>query len=107
MRGAIFLCSLAWAAATAAVEAPEFDTRSTDAAPCGTGAPPPGHPLPEVRPPSGGLTLTVRQDGNRLCYVANGIADAPVIRVRLGAELTVALQNEITDPAAIGAVSGP
>ena len=77
------------------------------AAPCGTGTPPPGHALPEVRPPSGGITLTVRQDGNRLCYVANGNADAPVIRARLGSELTVTLVNEITDPAAIDGVSGP
>ncbi len=51
--------------------------------------------------------LTVRQDGNRLCYVANGSADAPVIRVRQGADLTVTLRNEISDPAAIDDVSGP
>jgi FtsP/CotA-like multicopper oxidase with cupredoxin domain len=56
---------------------------------------------------SGGITLTVRQDGNRLCYTVNGNADAPVIRVRLGSELTVTLDNEITDPGAIDAVSGP
>jgi FtsP/CotA-like multicopper oxidase with cupredoxin domain len=49
----------------------------------------------------------VRQDGSRLCYVADGNADAPVIRVRLGAQLTVTLANEITDPGAIDAVSGP
>ncbi len=61
----------------------------------------------EVRPQSAGITLTVRQDGNRLCYVANGDADAPVIRVRLGSELTVTLSNEITDPRAIESVSGP
>ncbi len=60
-----------------------------------------------MRPTADGLTLTVRQDGNRLCYVADGSADAPIIRVRRGAELTVTLQNEITDPAAIDAVSGP
>ena len=107
MSGAMLLCSLIWAAAAAASEVQEFDARSTSAAPCGSGTPPPGHALPEVRPPSSGMTLTVRQDGNRLCYVENGIADAPVIRVRLGTELTVTLDNEITDPAAIDAVSGP
>jgi len=107
MCGALLLCSLASADASAAAGAPEFDARSTSAAPCGTGTPPPGHTLPEVRPQSDGITLTVRQDGNRLCYVANGSADAPVIRVRLGSELTVTLKNEITDPGAIDGVSGP
>jgi FtsP/CotA-like multicopper oxidase with cupredoxin domain len=88
-------------------EAAKFDPRSTAAAPCGVGTPAPGHALPEVRPAQDGLTLTVRQDGNRLCYVANGSADAPIIHVRLGTDLSVTLQNEITDPAAIDAVSGP
>ena len=61
-----------------------------------------------ISPPGGvALTLTVRQDGSRLCYVVNGSADAPVIRVRQGAELTLTLRNEITDPTAIDAVSGP
>ena len=104
--GAILLCSLALAGATAAAEAPGFDTHSTSAAPCGTGTPPPGHLAPEVRPRADGITLAVRQDGNRLCYVANGNADAPVIRVRLGSELKLTLENEITDPEAIDAVSG-
>jgi FtsP/CotA-like multicopper oxidase with cupredoxin domain len=107
VRGTVLLCSLLWTAAAAAVEYRAFDARSTSVAPCGTGTPPPGHTMPEIRASSGGITLTVRQDGNRLCYVENNIADAPVIRVRLGTELTVTLQNEITDPAAIDAVSGP
>jgi len=84
-----------------------FDPRSTRAAPCGVGVPPPGHVLPELRPPPGGITLTVRQDGNRLCYVVKGSADAPVIRVRQGSELTITLRNEITDSAAIDAVTNP
>lgn len=107
MCGAFLLCSLALADVVAGADASVFDARSTGAAPCGTGTPPPGHTLPEVRPQSAGITLTVRQDGNRLCYVANGNADAPVIRARLGSELTVTLANEITDPAAIDGVSGP
>ncbi|HEY4338931.1 MAG TPA: multicopper oxidase family protein [Steroidobacteraceae bacterium] len=90
-----------------AAEPPPFDPSSTAAAPCGTGVPPPGHASPVIRPGREGLTLTVRQDGSRLCYVANGSADAPVIRVRQGAELTITLRNEITDPGAIDAVSGP
>lgn len=84
-----------------------YDPYSTPFAPCGLGTPPPGHVPPEVRPGRRGVTLTVRQDGNRLCYVVNGKADAPIIRVRLGSTLTVTLRNEITDPAAIDAVSGP
>lgn len=43
---------------------PPFDPRSTQAAPCGVGVPPPGHVVPELRPPPDGVTLTVRQDGN-------------------------------------------
>ena len=101
---AIF-ASIALAACT------RFDPRSTVAWPCGVGIPPPGHVLPEIpsepRSPSDPITLTVRQDSNRLCYVANGSADAPVIRVRQGSELTVALRNEITDPATIDAVTAP
>lgn len=93
------------AAAEADTPAP-FDPHSTDAAPCGIGTPPPGHAMPELGTTPDGITLTVRQDGNRLCYVANGSADAPVIRVRQGADLTITLQNEITDPQAIDAVTG-
>ncbi len=107
MCGAFLFCSLSLGDAGARAEAPVFDAQSSNAAPCGAGTPPPGHSLPEVRPQSEGITLTVRQDGNRLCYVANGSADAPVIRVRLGSELTVTLKNEITDAEAIDAVSGP
>ncbi len=51
--------------------------------------------------------LDVRQDRDRLCYVANDIADAPTIRVRAGSDLTITLRNEITDPAAIESVTGP
>jgi 3-deoxy-manno-octulosonate cytidylyltransferase (CMP-KDO synthetase) len=51
--------------------------------------------------------MIVRQDGSRLCYVVNGSADAPVIRVRQGADLTITLRNEINDPAAIDAAILP
>jgi FtsP/CotA-like multicopper oxidase with cupredoxin domain len=104
---AALVCCLAIAPAASAVEAPPFDPRSTATAPCGVGTPPPGHASPEIRPGSAGLTLTVRQDGNRLCYTANGNADAPVIRVQQGSGLTITLRNEITDPTAIDAVAGP
>ena len=98
---ATFACTATPAAAMPA----DFDPRSTPAAPCGTGTPPPGHAMPELRAASGALALTVRQDKDRLCYVAGGNADAPVIRVRQGAELDVTLRNEITDPAAIDGVT--
>ena len=103
---ALFAAS-AQAVAANAVEPPAFDPRSTDAAPCGVGVPPPGHVAPELRPPPAGATLTVRQDGGRLCYVADGIADAPVIRARKGAELTLTLRNEIVDPVQIEAAMTP
>jgi FtsP/CotA-like multicopper oxidase with cupredoxin domain len=86
---------------------PPFDPRSTAAAPCGVGTPPPGHDAPELRPSKNGMVLTVRQDGGRLCYVADGNADAPILRVRQGAELAITLRNEIVDPAAIEAATAP
>jgi FtsP/CotA-like multicopper oxidase with cupredoxin domain len=95
------------AAGASAAELPSFDPHSTTAAPCGVGVPPPGHVEPELWAPAEGLTLTVRQDHDRLCYTANGSADAPTIRVRLGSDLTITLRNEITDPEAIDAVTGP
>ena len=86
---------------------PVFNPLSTQATPCGVGASPPGHILPEVRPSLNGITMFVRQDGSRLCYVVDGSADAPVIRVRQGSDLTITLRNEITDPGAIDAVTAP
>ena len=112
-RSASHVLALAWFAASAqavaanAVELPAFDPRSTDAAPCGVGVPPPGHEMPELRPGASGATLTVRQDGARLCYVASGIADAPVIRARQGDALTLTLRNEIVDPAQIEGAMTP
>ena len=106
LASALFAAS-AQAVAANAVEPLAFDARSTEAAPCGTGVPPPGHEMPELRPPAGGATLTVRQDGGRLCYVADGIADAPVIRARQGASLTLTLRNEIVDPAQIEGAMTP
>ena len=103
---ALFAAS-AQAVAANVVETPAFDARSTDAAPCGVGVPPPGHEMPTLRPPATGATLTVRQDGARLCYVADGIADAPVIHARQGASLTLTLRNEIVDPAQIEAAMAP
>jgi FtsP/CotA-like multicopper oxidase with cupredoxin domain len=103
----VFFLSLIASAPAFGAEAQPFDSRSTSAAPCGVGVPPPGHPAPDLWAPPGGLILTVRQDRDRLCYTANGSADAPTIRVRLGSDLTITLRNEIVDPAAIDAVTGP
>ena len=101
------LATFALADAARGADAPAFDPRSTEAAPCGSGTPPPGHVAPELRPAQDGATLTVRQDGGRLCYVADGIADAPVIRARQGSELVLTLRNEIADPTAIEAAMAP
>ena len=101
------LAASAQAVAASAVAAPAFDPRSTAAAPCGVGVPEPGHEMPELLAERDGATLTVRQDGGRLCYVAGDIADAPVIRTRQGADLVLTLRNEIVDPAVIEAVTAP
>jgi FtsP/CotA-like multicopper oxidase with cupredoxin domain len=106
MNWRVFFLPLLTASAWGADLRP-FDPASTAEAPCGVGVPPPGQFAPEVWAPSGGLKLTVRQDRDRLCYAANGIATAPTIRVRLGSDLTITLLNEITDPSAIDAVTGP
>ena len=103
---ALFAAS-AQALAASVVEPPAFDPRSTEAAPCGTGVPPPGALTPQLRPQAAGATLTVRQDGNRLCYVTGGVAQAPVIRARQGEPLTLTLRNEIVDPAQIDAAMTP
>jgi FtsP/CotA-like multicopper oxidase with cupredoxin domain len=79
-----------------------YDPHSTADAPCGKSTPPRGHFAESVDADApGGIELTVRQDPNRLCYVSNGVAEAPVIRVRRGEELKVTIRNEITDPKAI------
>jgi len=101
------LATFALANVARGADAPAFDPRSTAAAPCGTGTPPPGHAAPDLRPAADGATLTVRQDGARLCYVADGVADAPVIRARQGSDLQLTLRNEIVDPAAIEAATAP
>src|ERR1700760_4491806 len=79
-----------------------YDPSSTAGAPCGKSTPPRGHFAESVDSDApGGIQLTVRQDPNRLCYVSNGIAEAPVIRVRRGEELKITIRNEITDAKAI------
>jgi len=103
----VFFLSLVAASAVPAADLPPFDSHSTAAAPCGTGVPPPGHSAPDVWATPEGITLTVRQDSDRLCYTANGSADAPTIRVKLGSDLTITLRNEIVDPGAIDRVTGP
>jgi FtsP/CotA-like multicopper oxidase with cupredoxin domain len=89
-----------------AAESP-YNPQSVPEAPCGRGTPPPGHQSPDISANGAEIDLTVRQDGNRLCYVNNGTADAPVIHARLGLDLIINLRNEITDPKAIDSVSGP
>ena len=81
----------------------DFHPQTSADSPCGVGTPPRGHFAGEISPSSRpqGLFLAVKQDAHRLCYVAGNIAEAPVIRVRQGATLTINLRNEITDPAAI------
>jgi FtsP/CotA-like multicopper oxidase with cupredoxin domain len=103
----VFFLFLVCSGVAFGAEPPSFDSLSTAAAPCGVGVPPPGHSVPDVWASPEGLALTVRQDRDRLCYTLNGSADAPTIRVRLGSDLIVTLRNEITDPGAIDAVTGP
>jgi len=104
---ALLALAAAVPAARAADTPPPFDPRSTRAAPCGTGTPPPGHALPEIRAGGAPIAMTVRQDKGRLCYVVAGNADAPLIRVRPGRTLAVTLRNEITDPSAIDGATAP
>src|SRR6185312_6542634 len=79
----------------------DWDPRSTQEHPCGTGEPPRGHAAREIASANGALdlTLTVRQDGDRLCYVAGENAEAPTLRMRPGDHVTIRLVNEIKDAA--------
>lgn len=80
-----------------------WNPTSTPAHPCGIGIPQRGN-FPHDRWVNGRkptVKLTVRQDGAQLCYVIDGIAEAPVIRVQQGQTLTITVRNEITDPAAL------
>jgi FtsP/CotA-like multicopper oxidase with cupredoxin domain len=81
----------------------DFHPQVSAEAPCGVGTPPRGHFPLEVSPTSlpDGLKLAVRQDAHRLCYVTGNLAEAPTLRIRQGADFTIDLRNEITDPAAI------
>ncbi len=83
----------------------DFHPQTSKDSPCGVGTPPRGHLSGEVSPASRpqGVTLTVKQDAHRLCYVSGNVAEAPVIRIRQGQEMTITLRNEITDPGAIAA----
>jgi len=80
-----------------------WNPTSTAAHPCGVGLPPRGDFAHDrwvnARKPNVGLV--VKQEGTTLCYVIDGIAEAPTIRVKQGALLTITLRNEITDPAAL------
>jgi FtsP/CotA-like multicopper oxidase with cupredoxin domain len=66
---------------------------------CGSGIVPRGHAIREIASQNGALTLdlTVRQADDRLCYVADGNAEAPLLRLHPGDKLTITLHNEITD----------
>jgi FtsP/CotA-like multicopper oxidase with cupredoxin domain len=108
------VCVLGWAALTALTlffphsahaDADEYNglawnPTSTPAHPCGIGIPQRGN-FPRdrwvnARKPT--VTLTVKQAGTVLCYVSDGIAEAPVLRVQQGQTLTITLRNEISDP---------
>jgi FtsP/CotA-like multicopper oxidase with cupredoxin domain len=67
---------------------------------CGSGIVPRGHAIRELRSQNGALTLnlTVRQADDRLCYVADGIAEAPLLRLHPSDKVTITLRNEITEP---------
>ena len=80
-----------------------WNPTSTPTHPCGVGIPQRGN-FPRdhwvnARKPT--VKLTVRQAGTQLCYVIDGIAEAPTLRVQRGQTLTITVRNEITDPAAL------
>jgi FtsP/CotA-like multicopper oxidase with cupredoxin domain len=86
-----------------------WESASTAAAPCGAGQPSPGHVMREIKSVDGTLeiNMTVKQDGTRLCYVVDDIAEAPVLRVSQGDHVIIHLANAISDVAAIDAVAAP
>ena len=106
--GAFVFLAMSWPVSPAWADADEYtgqawNPTSTAAHPCGIGIPQRGN-FPHdhwvnARKPT--VKLTVRQDGTQLCYVIDGIAEAPVLRVQQGQTLTVTVRNEITDPTAL------
>ena len=86
-----------------------WNPTSTPVHPCGVGLPPRGNFARDrwinARKPMVGLV--VRQEGTTLCYVIDGFAEAPTIRVKQGAMLTVTVRNEITDPSALAELLPP
>ncbi|NYF80013.1 multicopper oxidase family protein [Granulicella arctica] len=86
-----------------------WNPTSTPSHPCGIGLPPRGNFAHDrwvnARKPR--VSLVVRQEGTTLCYVIDGVAEAPTIRVKQGATLTVTLRNEITDPSVLGKLLPP
>ena len=105
--GAIFL-TLALHAGVVRADADEYtgqgwNPTSTPAHPCGVGIPQRGN-FPRDRWVNGRkptVKLIVRQEGTQLCYVSDGFAEAPTIRVQQGQTLTITVRIEITDPAAL------
>src|ERR1700733_8235171 len=106
--GALLVLAICGHVGAASADADEYtgqawNPTSTATHPCGVGIPQRGN-FPRDRWVNGRkptVKLTVRQDGAQLCYVIDGIAEAPVIRVQQGQTLTVTVRNEITDPAAL------
>lgn len=106
--GAAVVLAIGWRVGPARADADEYtgqawNPTSTPAHPCGIGIPQRGN-FPHdrwvnARKPT--VKLTVRQDGTQLCYVIEGVAEAPVIRVEQGQTLTITVRNEITDPATL------
>jgi FtsP/CotA-like multicopper oxidase with cupredoxin domain len=80
---------------------------STVAHPCGVASD--AFRAPPEAPRTGAATtidLTVKQDQYRLCFVYDGIAEAPVIHARAGDTITLHVRNEISDPCYIDTYFG-
>ncbi|HTJ63021.1 MAG TPA: multicopper oxidase domain-containing protein [Alphaproteobacteria bacterium] len=77
---------------------PVFAQESTIAHPCGIASNAFRAPPDAVRTgKETTIDLTVKQDQYRLCFVYNGIAEAPVIHARPGDTITLHVRNEISD----------
>lgn len=108
LLGAVVALAISLRAGVVWADADEYtgqawNPTSTAAHPCGVGIPQRGN-FPRdrwvnARKPT--VKLTVRQEGTQLCYVIDGIAEAPTLRVQQGQTLTVTIRNEITDLGAL------
>ena len=107
MRNFWRLCAMLLAGVGIFLSLPAAAQESTAAHPCGIASNAFRDPPEATRTGTATtISLTVKQDKYRLCFVYNGIAEAPVIHARPGDTITLHVRNEISDTCYINTYFG-